>query len=165
MDARDVSVRIAGEDDADVGVLAALRRAWTEENAGGPIDDASFERSFDAWWASERSTRTFFVVELSGRPIGMANVKHYSRMPVPGRASGGWWGYVGNVFVLAEHRNDGVGRVLMDELIRWAGAHGAEHLRLAPSPLSKTFYARLGFEPGAVVELDPPSSSAPPSAH
>jgi GNAT superfamily N-acetyltransferase len=158
MDARDVTVRIAGEDDADVAVLAALRRAWIEENAGGSIDDASFERSFVSWWRAELPTRTFFVVELHGRPIGMANVKRYSRMPVPGRASGGWWGYVGNVFVLAEHRNDGAGRLLMDELIRWAGSRGAEHLRLAPSPLSKTFYARLGFDPGAVVELDPPPS-------
>jgi GNAT superfamily N-acetyltransferase len=158
MDPCDVAVRIAGADDVDVAVLASLRRAWTEENAGGPIDDDEFEDSFVSWWREEHSTRTFFVVELGGRPIGMANVKHYGRMPVPGRASGGWWGYVGNVFVLAEHRSDGVGRVLMDELIRWAGSQGAEHLRLAPSPLSNTFYARLGFEPGAVVELDPPPS-------
>ena len=29
-------------------------------------------------------------------------------------------------------------------------------LRLAPSPRSQSFYERLGFVPGAVVELDPP---------
>src|SRR5207342_1886966 len=105
---------------------------WTEENAGAPLGDDGFERSFAAWWTTERTTRTFFVIEHDGRPIGMANVKRYARMPVPGRASG-WWGYVGNVFVLAEHRNAGVGGVLMDALIRWAGDSGAEHLRLAPS--------------------------------
>jgi GNAT superfamily N-acetyltransferase len=87
----------------------------------------------------------------------MANVKRYQRMPAAGRASGGRWGYVGNVFVLDEHRNVGVGRALMEHLIAWAGAEGLEHLRLAPSPLSKSFYARLGFMPGAVVELDPPA--------
>jgi GNAT superfamily N-acetyltransferase len=150
-----ISVRVA--DDSDVDVLAELRRAWNEENADAAIDDESFAGAFRDWWRAEQSTRTFFLVEVDGRPVGMANVKHYTRMPVAGRASGGWWGYVGNVFVLGEHRNRGIGRVLMDAVIRWGGDAGAEHLRLAPSPLSKSFYARLGFEPGAVVEVDPPS--------
>jgi GNAT superfamily N-acetyltransferase len=149
-----ISIRIAGDD--DVGVLAGLRRAWNEETAGGAIDDAGFEAAFDEWCVAERSSRTFFLVEVDGRPVGMANVKHYRRMPVAGRPTGGSWGYVGNVFVLAEHRNAGVGRALMDELIEWAGQMRMEHLRLAPSPLSTSFYARLGFVPGAVVELDPP---------
>ena len=149
-----ISIRIA--DDDDVEVLAGLRRAWNEENAGGPIDDTGFEAAFREWWAAERTSRTFFLVEVNGRAIGMANVKRYRRMPVAGRASGGWWGYVGNVFVLDEHRNSGIGRALMDELIDWAGRERMEHLRLAHSPLSKAFYARLGFVAGAVVELDPP---------
>jgi GNAT superfamily N-acetyltransferase len=149
-------VRIA--DDADVDTLTELRRVWNEENAGAAIDDEVFAGAFRDWWREERPTRTFFLVDVDGRCVGMANVKHYRRMPVAGRSSGGWWGYVGNVFVLAEHRNRGIGRVLMDEVIRWAAAVGAEHLRLAPSPLSKPFYARLGFEPGAVVERDPPSA-------
>jgi GNAT superfamily N-acetyltransferase len=156
VDGSHVAVRIA--EGADVDVLALLRRVWTEENAGGPIDDPAYDSQFREWFAAERSTRTFFIVETGGRPVGMANVKRYERMPVAGRASGGWWGYVGNVFVLAEHRNTGVGRVLMDEVIRWASDAGAEHLRLAPSPRSKSFYERLGFVPGAVVEVDPPSA-------
>ena len=150
-----VSIRTAEEDDVDV--LAELRRAWNEENAGGPVEDAAFAAEFRDWWVAERTSRTFFLAELHGRAIGMANVKRYRRMPVAGRPSGGWWGYVGNVFVLAEHRNSGIGRALMDELIVWAGRERMEHLRLAPSPLSKPFYARLGFVPGAVVELDPPT--------
>ena len=149
-----ISIRIAGDD--DLSVLAGLRRAWNEEHAGGPIEDPHFEGSFAAWWTAERSTRTFFVVEVDGRPVGMANVKHYERMPAAGRPSGARWGYVGNVFVLPDHRDAGVGRALMRELISWAGQMGLAHLRLAPSPLSQSFYARLGFLPGAVVELDPP---------
>jgi GNAT superfamily N-acetyltransferase len=154
MTTRQISVRVA--EDADVDILAQLRRAWNEENVDGPIDDANFASAFHDWWSLERHTRTFFLVELDERPVGMANIKRYNRMPVAGRSSGGWWGYVGNVFVLSEHRNAGLGQLLMDEVIRWAGRAGAEHLRLAPSPLSQPFYARLGFEPGAVVELDPP---------
>jgi len=150
-----VTVRTADEID-DVGVIARLRRAWNEENAGGAIDDEGFDAAFRAWWSAERATRTFFIVSVDDRPVGMANVKRYVRMPAAGRASAGCWGYVGNVFVLSEHRNSGVGHALMQEIIAWAGSEDMEHLRLAPSPLSKTFYARLGFEPGAVVEFDPP---------
>jgi GNAT superfamily N-acetyltransferase len=148
-----ISIRVAGDD--DVEVLAGLRRVWNEENAGGPVDDAAFEAAFAQWWAAEHQSRTFFLVEVDGLPVGMANVKHYDRMPAAGRTSGMQWGYVGNVFVLAEHRNAGLGQALMEELIAWAGQMGLDHLRLAPSPLSTSFYARLGFRPGAVVQLDP----------
>jgi GNAT superfamily N-acetyltransferase len=150
----DISVRIAG--DGDIGVVVSLRRAWNEENAGAPIDDPGFDARFGAWWAAERPTRTFFVLYLDGVPVGMANIKRYDRMPVAGRTGAGHWGYVGNVFVLAEHRNARLGQALMDALITWAGEQGLVHLRLAPSPLSTSFYDRLGFVPGAVVELDPP---------
>jgi GNAT superfamily N-acetyltransferase len=148
-----ISIRIAGDD--DLGVLTALRRAWSEEDAGGPVDDPRFEAAFGEWWADERATRTFFIVEVDGAAAGMANVKRYRRMPTAGREAG-WWGYVGNVFVLPDQRSAGVGRALMDELIAWASDERMDHLRLAPSPRSGSFYARLGFLPGAVVELDPP---------
>jgi GNAT superfamily N-acetyltransferase len=148
-----VEVRVAGDD--DVAPLAALRRRWNEERREGPIDDPDFEPSFRAWWEAERATRTFFLAELDGRPVGMANVKHYARMPAAGMVSAGVWGYVGNVFVLAEHRGAGIGQILMGRIVQWAGEHGLEHLRLAPSARSVPFYARLGFVPGAVVELDP----------
>jgi len=149
-----VSVRTAGE--ADVPALIALRHQWNEESSGSAIDDSGFASAFETWWAVERTTRTFFLAEEDRAAIGMANVKRYDRMPVAGRTNAGWWGYVGNVFVVPAHRNRGVGQLLMDELIAWAGGAGMEHLRLAPSVRSVPFYRRLGFRPGAVVELDPP---------
>ena len=148
-----VSVRLA--DDGDLSALTKLRRLWTEENAGAPIDDPAFDAAFAAWWKAEQSTRTFFLIELDEVAIGMANVKRYDRMPVPGQASG-HWGYVGNVFVLPEQRNHGVGATLMHALEEWAWTAGMAHLRLAHSPLAATFYDRLGYVAGSVVELDPP---------
>src|SRR5688572_25034890 len=118
-----VTVRIAADD--DVAVLAALRRAWNEEYAGGPIADDNFDVAFASWVRDEAATRTYFIVELDGQPIGMANVKRYQRMPVAGRPSGGWWGYVGNVFVLEEFRNKGAGDALMRALTEWAWVGGA----------------------------------------
>jgi GNAT superfamily N-acetyltransferase len=152
-----VSVRIA--DERDVERLSALRRRWNEEQREAEIDDPTFDARFRSWWEVEHSTRTFFLAERRGEPIGMANVKRYLRMPAAGMASAGEWGYVGNVFVLPEHRNARIGEQLMERIVVWAGEQGLEHLRLAPSPRSVPFYDRLGFRPGAVVERDPPSPS------
>jgi GNAT superfamily N-acetyltransferase len=77
-------------------------------------------------------------------------------MPTAGVHDAGTWGYVGNVFVVPERRNDGIGRALMEEIVSWAASNGLAHLRLAPSPRSVTFYERLGYRPGSVVEVDPP---------
>jgi GNAT superfamily N-acetyltransferase len=148
-----VSIRIAT--DVDVATLLALRRRWNEEQAGGPIDDPDFDVAFTRWWILERETRTFFLASSSGVAVGMANVKRYVRMPHAGRADAGVWGYVGNVFVVSERRNGGVGRVLMDSVLDWARGAGLGHLRLAPSPRSLPFYERLGYRAGGVVELDP----------
>ena len=145
-------VRIAGEEDLER--IAWLRRRWNEESRG-PVDDPGFEPRFRSWWDAEHQTRTFFLVFLDGAPVGMANVKHYTRMPVAGMADAGSWGYVGNVFVLEEHRDAGIGEALMRHIVGWAREQGFVHLRLAPSERSIPFYARLGFVPGAVVELDP----------
>ena len=43
----------------------------------------------------------------------------------------------------------------MRHIVVWASGEELVHLRLAPSPLSEPFYARLGFRPGSVVEFDP----------
>lgn len=149
-----VSIRIA--DEADVPALAGLRRLWNEENTGAAIDDPGFDSAFFEWWSAERETRTFFVAEADHVAVGMANVKRYDRMPHAGRVTTRSWGYVGNVFVVAAHRNAGVGHALMNSVVAWASRRRLAHLRLAPSPLSRPFYERLGFLPGTVLELDPP---------
>jgi GNAT superfamily N-acetyltransferase len=146
-----LNIRVAGDD--DVAVLWALRRSWAEEDAGGPIDDDGFERAFEAWLASERDTRTFFLVEVDGVAIGMGNVKTYSRMPAPGRPSDAW-GYVGNVYVHADRRGDRIGAALMDAMIAWAWEHGFDKLRLSPATRAVPFYERLGFAPSALLQLD-----------
>lgn len=152
MSALHVRVRVAGE--VDLGTLVALRRTWNEENQG-PIDDPGFEARFVAWLVAEGASRTYFLAEVGGDAIGMANVKRYERMPAAGRQSAGAWGYVGNVFVLAPHRNDGAGAALMEAVKVWSWAEGYDHLRLAPSDLAFPFYERLGYVDGHVVQLDP----------
>ena len=147
-----VSVRVAG--DGDVATLAALRRAWAEEEADDAVDGASFEDAFAAWWTDERATRTFFLAEVDGEPVGMANVKRYARMPTLGTQSEAW-GYVGNVYVRADRRRHGIGAALMDAVVAWSWANGFDKLRLSPSPAAVPFYDRLGFQQSALLQLDP----------
>jgi GNAT superfamily N-acetyltransferase len=144
-------VRVAAAE--DLPTVAALRRQWREETEG-PIDDPGYEARFAEWVVAEGDRRTYFLVAVDGTDVGMANVLRYDRMPTPGRP-GGSWGYVGNVYVRAAHRNDGVGGVLMRAVQDWARAAGYDHLRLAPRTESIVFYERLGYSFGHVMELDP----------
>ena len=133
-------------DPGDLHVLTALRRAWAEEDAGGPVDDDAFERAFADWARSER--RTFFVVERDRVPVGSLNVLEYRRMPSPGQPQGRW-GYLANAFVLPGHRGVGVGEVLLRAALDHCHARGHARVVLSPSPRSVPFYARAGFAPAS----------------
>jgi GNAT superfamily N-acetyltransferase len=146
-----VAVRIAGE--GDVPTLIALRRTWNEEDHGHATDDVDLEARFVSWLVQEGDTRTFFLAEVDGEAVGMANVKRYVRMPAAGRPDAGHWGYIGNVFVRADHRDAGVGQALMGALIDWCRENRYERLRLAPTERARPFYERLGFAPGQVIQL------------
>lgn len=145
-----VSVRRAHA--GDVALLTSLRREWVEEDNGGPIVDPGFEDAFAAWHAAEGDSRTFFVVEVNGESVGMANVKHYARMPAPGGGAGAW-GYVGNAYVRPEHRNGGVGAALMEGLTAWCWER-FDKLRLSPMARAVPFYERQGFRQSALLQLD-----------
>ncbi len=74
----------------------------------------------------------------------MANAAIFERMPVPGTGSARWI-YVANVFVLPDHRRQGIAADLMSAIVDWARAEGMVRIVLAPSEMSIPFYASLGF--------------------
>jgi len=138
-----VEVRLAT--DADVASLAALRRAWSD-----PAEDPEYERRFAEWWERESARRLTWLASLDGEPVGMLNMAVFERMPRPGRGIS-QWGYIANVFVLAEHRNRGVGRQLLEAAIDHARSQGYARLVLSPTERAIPFYRRAGF--GAADEL------------
>lgn len=145
------SVRVASA--ADLPALADLRRRWTEERRGvGP--DPTFDARFAAWFEAEAHQRTFWLAEADDRPVGMTNLLRFVRMPGPGIEAGGW-GYLGNMFVVPEHRNAGVGRRLLDALVAHADALGLERIVLSPSERSVPFYRRAGFGDADALLLRP----------
>ena len=140
----------------DVAALVALRRAWTEEDAGAAIDDPGFDDRFTSWVTAEAGHRRYFVADLDGTAVGMASLVVMRRMPRPGRADS-VWGYVHQVFVLAAHRGRAVGSTLMDAVVAAARADGFGQLVLNPTPRSRPFYERHGFAPAEhllVLPLD-----------
>jgi GNAT superfamily N-acetyltransferase len=147
-----LGVRLAGA--GDVAGLAALRREWTEEYLGRPADDAGFDARFAGWWAREVGRRSTWLAELRGTGVGMLNVTVFDRMPRPGVPDRSW-GYVGNVYVRAAHRNRGIGTALLAAVIEHSRGAGYARLVLSPSERSIPLYTRVGFRPATSLMLLP----------
>lgn len=140
--------------EADVWLLAALRRAWVEEDAGPIRDDGQFERAFAAWYAAEAANRTTWLAALGADPVGMLNLVEFRRMPRPDRLVGRW-GYIANVFVLVHYRGRGIGGQLLDAAVNAARERDYVRLLLSPSPRSVPFYRRAGFAPAGELMIMP----------
>lgn len=149
-------MRVAGPSDRPV--VARLRRAWAEEQAGQVIDDPDFDAAFAGWAEREESQRVTWVVSLDGVDVGMLNMLVFERMPRPGDAVTGRptkWGYIANVYVDERHRDGGLGRLLLDAASSYAEEHRFARLVLSPSERSVSFYARAGFVPATSLLVKP----------
>jgi GNAT superfamily N-acetyltransferase len=143
-------------DHADLPAIARLRRELTVEQ-DGPRGDPEFEERFAAWWARESSRRIIWLAELDHRPVGAMNLSVFERMPRPGRAPSRW-GYLGNAFVLAPYRNQGIGGQLLGAVLGFASENGFVRVVLSPTERSIPFYQRAGFGPADVLMVWTPGS-------
>lgn len=154
-----VAIRLVDMADADEGAaLVALRRAWVEERRGGPVDDPGFEATLRAWLRAEAGHRLMWVAERTApdgpEAIGMLDMLDFRRMPGPGRPPGGW-GYIGQAFVLAPHRDLGIGRMLLDEALAESRRRGYDRVVLSPTARSVPFYRRAGFRSADTLLVHP----------
>lgn len=146
-----MTVRVATA--ADVDALVALRVASTRELGTTDPDDGFADR-FRSWYELERRQRTFWIAEVDGEAVGTTNLLRFSRMPRPGTETGGW-GYLGNMFVLAQHRNRGIGGALLAAVVAHADEHGLGRIVLNPTERSVPFYRRAGFDDASTLLLRP----------
>lgn len=97
-----------------------------------------------SWVADHHRTHVPFLVEVDGCAVGMAWLVIIEQIPGPEN-----WrrlsGFLQSVYVLPEHRNGGLGSVLLEGLINEARAEDLEYLSVHPSPLSFPFHRRMGF--------------------
>ncbi|SDG68379.1 GNAT family N-acetyltransferase [Pseudonocardia oroxyli] len=152
---REITVRVA--DERDVEALGRLRRAWTEERAGRPVDDPAFEAAFAQWARTEQPRRTFWLAEIGSEragwtPIGSINVVEIVPMPRPGTRAASI-GQVGNAFVLAAFADRGVPQALLEAVVAHARERRFRRLVLAPTARSTAFYRRAGFRPAGETLL------------
>ena len=144
------SVIVRSAASADIGVLADLRASWS---AGADVPASEgFVDMFGEWFETELGQRRFWIAErrsVDGRPtqaIGMVNLLLFDRMPSEGRPPGRW-GYLANMFVREQERNEGVGAALVTAVMDFADERGFEKIVLNPTDRSRPFYARSGFSP------------------
>jgi GNAT superfamily N-acetyltransferase len=154
----DAVIRRAGE--ADLAAIARLRRELTVEQ-DGDRGDPEFEERFAAWWARESSRRIMWLAEAGGRPVGAMNLAVFERMPSPGRPPARW-GYLGNAFVAAAYRNQGIGGQLLGAVLGYAREHHFVRVVLSPSERSIPFYQRAGFGPADALMVWTPAGRESP---
>lgn len=149
-----MTVEIVPAGDTEIGELAALRRAWVEENTRVVIDDPTYADAFRHWWSRERERRLAWLARTDHTAVGMLSMAVFDRMPKPGAAPSRW-GYISNVFVLCGHRDGGIGRRLLDTALEHARADAYARVVLAPSERSRSFYGRAGFSPADALLVHP----------
>ena len=145
-------IRRAG--DTDLASITQLRREWTREQDGDQ-PDAGFDARLAAWFAQESARRIIWLAEAAGRPVGMMNLSVFERMPRPGHAPSRW-GYLGNAFILAAYRDQGIGTQLLGAVLSYADENDFARIVLSPSDRSVAFYQRAGFGPADSLMLRTP---------
>jgi GNAT superfamily N-acetyltransferase len=124
----------------DVAAIAELRALWSTGTAPAP----RFARDVAEWLEEEGDRRTTWLAERDGAAVGLASLFEYRRMPKPGRPASRW-GYVSNMFVREEARDQGIGAALLDAVIAAADERGYARLVLSPAERALPFYRRAGF--------------------
>lgn len=95
---------------------------------------------------------TIIVARWRGRVVGVAGLRR---------------NWIHSVYVEPSFWERGIGRALVDALLRLAGRRGTRELRLLASPDAARFYDRLGFRRVRLVadELGVAVEMARPTAH
>jgi predicted GNAT family N-acyltransferase len=94
------------------------------------IDEQGVPEALE-WDADDAGSLHFLVIDRAGQAIGCARL-------LPD-------GHVGRMAVLPDWRGRGVGRALLDAVLREARARGHVTLRLSAQTHAAAFYARAGF--------------------
>ena len=136
-------IRLASSDDAQQ--VAALRRAYGGERhppQAEPDDD--FERRFHEWHEQTQDSCVSWLAVVDTQAIGLLSMFVIPRMPMPGRQVG-QLAYLSLLFVLPDHRNDGLGRRLLDMAFAHARENDIFRILLRPTDQAIALYHRAGF--------------------
>ena len=118
------------------------------DRAAADADDGEFDlfvTALASWWDIHRATHSAFVARtIDGEIVGAAWVALLPRVPSPG-ASNRLSADIQSVFVMPEHRGEGVGTALVDAATSHAHGAGASRVTVHSSERAVPVYRRLGF--------------------
>ncbi len=112
---------------ADTAALARANRAYYERHLR--------ENSHTACFAREKGTAGI---------VGCGGICYQEEMPSPDNTSG-LCGYLMNIYTLPAYRGRGVGRKIVEFLIRDAQKRGTEKIYLESSDSGRRLYREMGF--------------------
>ena len=144
-----VSMEIRIATAADVDALAVLKQLWSPP--AQPPTEASreeFATTLGTWMQANNAT--CMVADLDGELVGMAWLIVFERVPNPD-ARRRLGGDIQSVYVIAEHRGQGVGRRLVQALCALADERGVARVTVHSGTRTTGFYERLGFQHSGVL--------------
>ena len=104
--------------------------------------DAELKTFFEKWLKSDDFIQ--LIAEEDGVLLSTAAVIYYD-LPPSYTNKIGIRGYVTNVYTSPEHRNKGLAKTLLKELLADAKKRGIKKLWLGASKLGRPLYEKLGF--------------------
>lgn len=130
----------------DVDGLAFLKWQDSAACSSPALSAVEFAADLETWWHAHRQTHFAFVARSGEHGIvGAAWIALFPRVPRPGnleRLSAD----VQSVFVLPEHRGQGIGTTLVSAAYQHAIAAGAAKVVVNSSVGAVSLYRRLGFD-------------------
>jgi GNAT superfamily N-acetyltransferase len=139
------SIELATIDDVDA--LARLRWELYVEQQGELEAFESYRDRFVAFAREALATDRWhaWVARDASGPVGAMWLHTIERIPLPGKVAGPI-GYLTNVYLVPEHRNGGLGSRMLDHALAWARAERFSCVITWPTPRSRPFYRRGGFD-------------------
>lgn len=138
-------VKISAAGNEDVAHLARL--IWIDSRGEEPSrqDLGAFASEVESWWSTREDSHLAFVARLDElQPVGMAWVALLSRTPRPG-ATDRICADVQTVFVMPEHRGQGIASALVKAATDHALTSGCVRVTVHSGRRAVPMYERLGF--------------------
>jgi len=150
-----VAVRLATESDAFT--LARLRYDLRSSSHEVSENEATFIERCAVWMREQlrkESPWRCWIAEWQDTAVGNVWAQPVEKIPNP-IDEPEYYVYLTNFYVREQHRNHGIGSMLLTEILAWTKSKNVKTVILWPTERSKRFYLRHGFSvAGDLMQLD-----------
>lgn len=140
-----IQIRMASEPDALT--LARLRYEFRSLFHQVRENEATFVERCTVWMRERLRSESLWkcwIAELHDTAVGNVWVQLVEKIPNPIEEPE-YYIYLTNFYVREQHRSQGVGTMMLSEVLDWARSRNVKTVILQPTERSKAFYMRHGF--------------------